>query len=43
VTVGRLEEISGGVKYVVLGHNLVRGKRGGLVLNAELAYRLGYL
>ncbi|ASJ17085.1 aspartate-semialdehyde dehydrogenase [Thermococcus chitonophagus] len=43
VTVGRLEEISGGVKYVVLGHNLVRGAAGGSVLNAELAYRLGYL
>ncbi|MFA4640271.1 aspartate-semialdehyde dehydrogenase [Pyrococcus kukulkanii] len=43
VTVGRLEEIGEGVKYVVLGHNLVRGAAGGSVLNAELAYRFGYL
>ncbi|AFK22588.1 aspartate-semialdehyde dehydrogenase [Pyrococcus sp. ST04] len=43
VTVGRLEEINGGIKYVVLGHNLVRGAAGGSVLNAELAYKLGYL
>ncbi|AAL81180.1 aspartate-semialdehyde dehydrogenase [Pyrococcus furiosus DSM 3638] len=42
-TVGRLEKINGGVKYVTLGHNLVRGAAGGSVLNAELAYRLGYL
>lgn len=43
VTVGRLEESNGGFKYVVTGHNLVRGAAGGSVLNAELAYRLGYL
>lgn len=43
VTVGRLEESSEGFKYVVTGHNLVRGAAGGSVLNAELAYRLGYL
>ncbi|WP_175059269.1 aspartate-semialdehyde dehydrogenase [Thermococcus sp. 2319x1] len=43
VTVGRLEESKGGFKYVVTGHNLVRGAAGGSVLNAEMAYRLGYL
>ncbi len=42
VTVGRLEKTSGGIKYVALGHNLVRGAAGGSVLNAELAYKLGY-
>ncbi|CAB49947.1 aspartate-semialdehyde dehydrogenase [Pyrococcus abyssi] len=40
VTVGRLERTSEGVKYVALGHNLVRGAAGGSVLNAELAYKL---
>ena len=43
VTVGRLQEISGGIKYVVLGHNLVRGAAGGSILNAELAYKLGII
>lgn len=43
VTVGRFEKIPGGFKYVVTGHNLVRGAAGGSILNAELAYRLGYL
>lgn len=43
VTVGRLEGSSGSFKYVVTGHNLVRGAAGGSVLNAELAYKLGYL
>ncbi|QDA30848.1 aspartate-semialdehyde dehydrogenase [Thermococcus indicus] len=43
VTVGRLEESARGFKYVVTGHNLVRGAAGGSVLNAELAKRLGYI
>ena len=43
VTVGRLEKTTNGFKYVVTGHNLVRGAAGGSLLNAELAYRLGYL
>ncbi|MDV3103232.1 aspartate-semialdehyde dehydrogenase [Thermococcus waiotapuensis] len=43
VTVGRVEKGENGFKYVVTGHNLVRGAAGGSILNAELAYRLGYL
>jgi aspartate-semialdehyde dehydrogenase len=43
VTVGRLEETGEGFKYVVTGHNLVRGAAGGSLLNAELAYRFGHL
>ena len=43
VTVGRLEGKEGSFKYVVTGHNLVRGAAGGSLLNAELAKKLGYL
>jgi len=43
VTVGRLEESGSAFKYVVTGHNLVRGAAGGSVLNAELAKRLGHI
>ncbi|ACS34312.1 aspartate-semialdehyde dehydrogenase [Thermococcus gammatolerans] len=43
VTVGRLEESSSTFKYVVTGHNLVRGAAGGSILNAELAKRLGHI
>ncbi|WP_099209893.1 aspartate-semialdehyde dehydrogenase [Thermococcus henrietii] len=43
VTVGRLEESGSAFKYVVTGHNLVRGAAGGSLLNAELARRLGYI
>jgi len=43
VTVGMLEESGSAFKYVVTGHNLVRGAAGGSVLNAELAKRLGHI
>ncbi|NJE61748.1 aspartate-semialdehyde dehydrogenase [Thermococcus sp. 21S7] len=43
VTVGRLEGSGSFFKYVVTGHNLVRGAAGGSLLNAELAKRLGYI
>ncbi len=43
VTVGRLGAIKTGVKYVALGHNLIRGAAGGSILNAELAYSLGLI
>ncbi|MCD6372460.1 MAG: aspartate-semialdehyde dehydrogenase [Thermococcus sp.] len=43
VTVGRLERSGSAFKYVVTGHNLVRGAAGGSLLNAELAKKLGYI
>ncbi|EHR77906.1 aspartate-semialdehyde dehydrogenase [Thermococcus litoralis DSM 5473] len=40
VTVGKLGKINEKMfKYVILGHNLVRGAAGGSILNAELTYR----
>ena len=36
VTVGRLREVPGGVAFVVLGHNTIRGAAGTAILNAEL-------
>jgi len=45
VVVGRLREDMAlpGLKYVVLGHNLIRGAAGCTVLNAELLKARGYL
>ncbi|GAB6136034.1 aspartate-semialdehyde dehydrogenase [Thermococcus prieurii] len=43
VTAGRLEKSGSAFKYVVTGHNLVRGAAGGSLLNAELARRMGYI
>ncbi len=45
VVVGRLREdpALAGIKYVVLGHNLMRGAAGCTVLNAELLKARGYL
>lgn len=44
VTVGRLRECSVfDYKFVALSHNTVRGAAGGGILNAELAYKKGYL
>ncbi|NPB02158.1 MAG: aspartate-semialdehyde dehydrogenase [Methanopyri archaeon] len=44
VAVGRLrEDPLGGVKYVCVGHNAVRGAAGASVLNAELLKEEGYL
>jgi len=45
VVVGRLREdpALSGIKYVVLGHNLMRGAAGCTVLNAELLKARGYL
>ncbi|AIU69844.1 aspartate-semialdehyde dehydrogenase [Thermococcus eurythermalis] len=43
VAVGRLEKSGRVFKYVVTGHNLVRGAAGGSLLNAELAVKLGYI
>ncbi|MDK2984234.1 MAG: aspartate-semialdehyde dehydrogenase [Thermococcaceae archaeon] len=44
VVVGRVEKIGEGkIKYITLGHNLIRGAAGGSILNAELAYRKGIL
>lgn len=42
--VGRVRECSiFDVKFVVLGHNTIRGAAGASILNAELLYRSGYL
>ena len=30
-------------KFIVLGHNTIRGASGGAILNAELLYSQGYL
>ncbi|ACS90170.1 aspartate-semialdehyde dehydrogenase [Thermococcus sibiricus] len=43
VTVGRVEGSDSAFKYVITGHNLVRGAAGGSLLNAELAKKLGYI
>jgi len=44
VTVGRLRECPVfDYKFVALSHNTVRGAAGGGILNAELAYKKGYL
>ena len=43
VSVGRLRVAPGTVRFFSLSHNAVRGGAGGSVLNAELAYRQGYL
>jgi aspartate-semialdehyde dehydrogenase len=44
--VGRIrpdESIANGLKYIVLGHNLIRGAAGSSILNAELLFSLSYL
>jgi len=45
VILGRIREdrILNGVKYVVLGHNTIRGAAGTGVLIAELLVRKGYI
>ena len=45
VVVGRIREdrVIGGIKYVVLGHNTIRGAAGCSVLAAELLKAKGYL
>ncbi|WP_456481554.1 aspartate-semialdehyde dehydrogenase [Methanopyrus sp.] len=45
VVVGRIREdpVLGGLKYVCVGHNAVRGAAGASVLNAELLVEEGYL
>ncbi|MDF1557952.1 MAG: aspartate-semialdehyde dehydrogenase [ANME-2 cluster archaeon] len=39
VSVGRIRE---GIRYMVMGHNTIRGAAGASVLNAELMYKKGY-
>lgn len=43
VSVGRVRVIDNFVRFVLLSHNTRRGAAPGSVLNAELAYRKGYL
>jgi aspartate-semialdehyde dehydrogenase len=40
VSVGRIRS---GIRYVVMGHNTIRGAAGASVLNAELMYKKGYV
>lgn len=40
VSVGRIRE---GIRYVVMGHNTIRGAAGASVLNAELIRKKGYI
>jgi len=39
VSVGRIRE---GIRYIVMGHNTIRGAAGASVLNAELMHKKGY-
>ncbi len=39
VSVGRIRE---GIRYMVMGHNTIRGAAGASVLNAELMHKKGY-
>ena len=46
VVVGRIRSdtvLDNGIKFVLVGHNTIRGAAGNAVLNAELAVREGYL
>ena len=46
VTVGRIrldEALPNAIKYVVVGHNMLRGTIGNTMLNAELVYKKGLL
>ncbi len=46
VVVGRIREdpaLDNGIKFVVLGHNTIRGAAGNAVLNAELLAREGFI
>ncbi len=44
VVVGRLKKVGEGeVRYLVLGHNTVRGAAGASILNAELMIKEGYI
>jgi aspartate-semialdehyde dehydrogenase len=43
VSVGRVRVIENFVRFIILSHNTRRGAAPGSVLNAELAYKAGYL
>jgi aspartate-semialdehyde dehydrogenase len=43
VTVGRIKKVGPYLRLVLLVHNTIRGAAGDSVLNAELAYKLGYI
>ncbi|RLG10423.1 MAG: aspartate-semialdehyde dehydrogenase, partial [Thaumarchaeota archaeon] len=46
VVVGRVRRdrvLENGVKFLVLGHNTIRGAAGNAILNAELAVSEGYI
>jgi len=43
VVVGRIRKDAWGIKYIVLGHNTVRGAAGASILNAELLVKEGFV
>ncbi len=43
VVVGRIRKDKWGIKYIVMGHNTVRGAAGASILNAELMVKEGYI
>ncbi len=43
VVVGRIRKDEWGIKYIVMGHNTVRGAAGASILNAELMVKEGYI
>jgi aspartate-semialdehyde dehydrogenase len=43
VSVGRIRVKGDGLRFYLLVHNTIRGGAGGSVLNAELAYKEGYI
>jgi aspartate-semialdehyde dehydrogenase len=43
VSVGRIRVKGNGLRFYLLVHNTIRGGAGGSVLNAELAYKEGYI
>jgi aspartate-semialdehyde dehydrogenase len=43
VVVGRIRKDAWGIKYMVLGHNTVRGAAGASILNGELLVKEGYV
>ncbi|MCD6592026.1 MAG: aspartate-semialdehyde dehydrogenase, partial [Thaumarchaeota archaeon] len=46
IVVGRIRKdpvLENGIKFLVLGHNTIRGAAGNAVLNAELVVKEGYI
>ena len=43
VTIGRLKKKSNLIRFWLVVHNTIRGAAGNSILNAEFAYKYGYL